>query len=454
MSSVFFTQVVSFTNLAPIQDDVPATTVTIDGNDADNAIDYINGPALGIFTGLGLTTGLVTIDGFESYEFANKSNLVINGLGGDDTFNINNTALPTNFAGTVTVNGDDPSGSDTVIVNGTGAANNVAIRPNGGTSDSAVITGLAQTINVNTAEHLQYVGNGGNDHLTIVSPALTSYTFTPGATEDSGNIDEVDLSGGISMIPITYSTLGTGGSLNFTGAGGDFMSILGTAANDLFNVTNIAGSLAVQLISQASLQPETVPINLPTLFSLGLNGNGGDDTFNVPGNIAIAGGVAVQASGANSVLNFAGDGTSAVTADYGLASIQQTGFSAVSYVGIAVANIAANNNNLTIRGTLGSDVISATPIAAGSATVSLNSSTPSIALAPVINAIGVAVGGFLINLQNKGPISDELIVNGTQGADTIAANSRCSGQCQCLAGGRLLACLGIAAQWPSRQRYV
>ena len=65
------TQTVYFQNLAPVLDNVPAATVTVNATPAANAINYIQGPGGGIFGAA--TTGLVTIDNQESFEFANKT---------------------------------------------------------------------------------------------------------------------------------------------------------------------------------------------------------------------------------------------------------------------------------------------------------------------------------------------------------------------------------------------
>src|SRR5262249_3023631 len=70
------TQTVSFQHLAPVLDNVPATTTTVTGTPTNNAIGYVQGPGGAIFTG---NTGLVTVDNLESYEFNNKTNLVLNG---------------------------------------------------------------------------------------------------------------------------------------------------------------------------------------------------------------------------------------------------------------------------------------------------------------------------------------------------------------------------------------
>ena len=66
----------------------------INGTNADNAINY-TGPGPNSNPQLLLTTGVVTIDAFESYEFANKTHLTINALAGDDVINLNNPTTPT-----------------------------------------------------------------------------------------------------------------------------------------------------------------------------------------------------------------------------------------------------------------------------------------------------------------------------------------------------------------------
>ena len=106
-------QLVYFTDLAPVLDLV-AGPLVVNGTDAANAIDYRVGSVA--------TNGLVSIDNQESIEFSNKTTLTLNGLAGSDEFNLNNPNTPTGLTA-ITVNGGDPTtGSDTVIVNGTAAA--------------------------------------------------------------------------------------------------------------------------------------------------------------------------------------------------------------------------------------------------------------------------------------------------------------------------------------------
>ncbi len=97
-------QVVRFSDLEPVIDLVAGPLLVIATN-ANNAID------VGIFG----VNGLVSVDGFETIEFANKTLLTVDALAGDDVISITPQATP------ITINGNDPSASDRVIVDGTPA---------------------------------------------------------------------------------------------------------------------------------------------------------------------------------------------------------------------------------------------------------------------------------------------------------------------------------------------
>ena len=205
------TQSVFFQNLAPVLDFVPVSNLTVDGTPADNAINY--GP--GVVNPV--ADGLVTIDNFESYEFSNKTNLVINGLAGSDTINLNNPNMPTGLT-SITVNGDDPTGpanlGNTLIANGTTAADAINFTP--AAADGGTIAG-AGPVNITfaTIEQVVINGQGGNDTLTVTTPAAAEeITYTAGARVDSGTVQAG------SLVPLSFTNLGTGGSVTFTKTGG------------------------------------------------------------------------------------------------------------------------------------------------------------------------------------------------------------------------------------------
>jgi len=188
------TQTVFFQNLAPVQDNVPATTATVNATPSNNAINYSQGPGGGIFVG---NTGIVTDDNQESYEFNYKDHLVINALAGSDEINLhyNNTSSPAGATPgglkDITVNGADPTASDTLIVNGiSGVLDNLRYLPTS-VGAGTVINDNAPQPNVlfTGIEHLNLVvqqadGDGVRIDGTIGNDAIE---FLHGATSDSGS---------------------------------------------------------------------------------------------------------------------------------------------------------------------------------------------------------------------------------------------------------------------------
>lgn len=73
--------VIRYTNLEPITDTGAAATLTINGTAGADTVSVTDGPA-------GTTT--VSSPTFESYTFANKTNVTFDGLGGGDTIDFNN----------------------------------------------------------------------------------------------------------------------------------------------------------------------------------------------------------------------------------------------------------------------------------------------------------------------------------------------------------------------------
>ncbi|MDX1386582.1 MAG: hypothetical protein R3257_03255, partial [bacterium] len=153
----------SYTNIEPVIDCTLAVTLTVMGTNADNAVNYTAGP--------GNTcppTGLVSVDGFETIEFGNKTNLIINGNAGSDTFNLNNPATPLGLT-SITIQGQDPTASDTLIINGTlNTMDTIVYTPTLGSPDGGTVTG-AQPVPVTflTTERLIVNGQRGQDTITV-----------------------------------------------------------------------------------------------------------------------------------------------------------------------------------------------------------------------------------------------------------------------------------------------
>ncbi len=104
-------QQVTFTGLEPVIDIVPGP-LTVNGTAASNVINGDAGPNSGSALTGGLASVQVWMDGYESIEFAGKTALTINGLGGHDTIDLNDMSVPDGLDGIVL---DGGSGNDTLI---------------------------------------------------------------------------------------------------------------------------------------------------------------------------------------------------------------------------------------------------------------------------------------------------------------------------------------------------
>ena len=391
---------VSFQNLAPVLDFVPGP-LTVNANNASNAINFAG--------------NVISVDGFETIQILNKTNVTINALAGDDTININN---PTGLSGSVTVNGGDPTASDTVIVNGTAGVDTVNI--GSFTADGATITGLSSTIILTTTEHLIYNGQGGADALTITTPAGgDSISFTPGATANSANIDIRRFAGfgGGLLVPVNYTNIDAGGSLSFADAGGtrlDDLNIYGTAASDQFNVAAATGAVTFTKIANGFTTFAALAITTPGVTDLILYGNDGDDTFNIAAaqpyaSITLDGGNTT----ASDTVNLSG---AAGAIALSLASQTITGYGgSIGLLGVEALNLGATGGaaTLTITGTSGPESLTYIPTSATGGNVA------DAGLNLAVTFSGVA-GAFTIDPLGG---NDTITVVGTNAGETIGVDA-------------------------------
>ena len=158
-------ETVHFLNLAPVFDAVPSPVLIVNASAAANSITYSDGfdTLANFLNGTPVPTwGQVAVDNLEPMEFQNKANLIINGLGGNDTINLNNPFNPTGLTA-IGVSGGQAggvaNGRATVVVSAeTGAragANSIAVSYGLGTpvipgfgsttptTDEATVTGAA-----------------------------------------------------------------------------------------------------------------------------------------------------------------------------------------------------------------------------------------------------------------------------------------------------------------------
>ena len=358
--------------------------------------------------------GLVSVDSFETIEFSNKTTLTINALAGSDTINLNNPNTPTGLTG-ITVNGGDPTGSDTVIVNGTTGTDAVNIAPT--TADAATITGLgADRQRSPRPSTWSTTAWGGNDSLTLTTPVGAGGEFRRRRANRRGQARQpAPGRGGVCSAvvlppgnrrqchdhkharhPRRRAPRLAPPTFNFS----DFFRVLGTGTVQTFADPSFA-------------VPLTLPILTPGVAALALNGLDGDDVFNIPGNHPFPGfgpiaGISVDGGnpGGSDVLNFTGSGAGAVTVNFGGSTVQETGFGLVGYLGVETINAAAGAQDITVVGTDGPDSLTVTPTGANTATIA------------GINLVINTTNTTTLTVDSAGG-SDSLTVNGTQAGETI-----------------------------------
>jgi hypothetical protein len=405
------TQTVTFENIEPVFDIVPAATLNVTATNSDNAINYSQGGAA--------TNGEVTIDNQELIQFSNKTALNLIGLNGSDTFNLNNSSTPTGLT-SITVNGGDPTaGSDTLIVNGTAGADTITYRPNGIDSGSVTVNALP-AISFNTIEDLIVNGRGGGDALTVDSTVIDgTLVLTPGSTFDSGRLDFAVDTASFSLAPaLQFLGLGSGGSFSLLDTGDTFDDFIyrGTDLSDRFTVTH------VNVTTDRIALNNRLPVNISQVLTLTLAGLEGDDVFNLPGNTVVTG-IIVDGGGpsASDIVHLTG-ATGAVTvslADSALSPPTNTVVSGygvpVTLIGVEVANLDANSNALSAVGTSRNDSIIYTP-------TDLNAGTfQEASINTVFNFTGVT-GAFTV-FGGLGLLADTLTIRGSNIRDAFVINA-------------------------------
>ncbi len=404
------TETVSFTNLTPVFDSV-AGPATVLGTSSNDTISYTEGnnPSNVPST----TWGQVSVNNQEAYNFANKTTLTINTGLGTDSVNLNNPHTPTGLTG-ITVNGGNPSAGDTLTVNGTTGSDSINFAPTSLTA--ATITGAGPvTISATGIGQTAINGQGGNDALAIISPGVSQFGFTPGAALDSGSVTMESLLGGGAYMPVSFSNLGTFASLAFADVSGnavDGLNVFGTNSDNQFNLST--GGV-VQIVNPVTLIPFTLPIATPGVAQLNLIGEGGSDTFDVPGNQPFPSGIGLQGTaGGHNTVNFTGDGTAPVTVDLAAGTVDEAGFQPYTLSGIGTVNVNARGAAVTVVDSNADTNLAVTPTGAAAATVQANGTSP------VVNISGAAASGLTVNLTGGGSI---LSVDGATTGQTFTATN-------------------------------
>lgn len=371
------TQTVYFEELEPVIDVVPTVTHTITATPENNAINYTTGPNSGVTNAsnpAGNVTGFVTVDNYESNEFANKTNIVINAGAGSDTINLNNPIIPTGLAN-IDVHGGDPTEGDQLIVNGKPQLlNKINFMPLSPDSGSVISQG-APGVSFDGIEHVKIDAKGFGE-LTYTTSGPSGLSYIPGSAPDAGTVTGYGVAGS-SLPSLQFSGLGGTNSFSFASDSNDRTNVLdfyGTNDSDLFSVDGSANG-ELRVLRQAGL-PVTVPVGTAGIRLLLLHGLDGDDLFNVDRTTPWTDGLVIDGGNpsASDVANLS-DPTAPVTvnvADSSALVVPPVNTTVIGYggtvtlLGVEKVNLkGVAGSSLTVNGTAADDALTFTPTALG-----------------------------------------------------------------------------------------
>ncbi|MCG8648662.1 MAG: hypothetical protein MI861_02455, partial [Pirellulales bacterium] len=387
---------------------------------ADNSINYVEGPNSNdpldpVFAGA--ITGLVTVDAFESLEFANFETLNIDAGAGNDHINLNHeNATPPAELTAINIDGGDPSASDTLVVNSTpGSVEAFRLAPTAQGAGQITST-LAPNppVNYTAIEHIDLVlqandveggdldGTIGNDHIEV-TPSAGGVQVVFSGLMDTNNATG---NGPFSLPEVTFHNVNRniGIGINENVAGGtDTINYNGTSSNDEITINGELVDSVQVLRAGSGSDTSTTQVNLI--------GGDGSDVFNVTPSdrtsIAIRGG---QPDSGSDVLNFNGTG-GAITVNLDLRTITEAGLLPVSYDGAETVNIDGNAD-VTVIGGAADDIFDVTPATAGNDGSFTHNGSNGVAF-NYTNATTITFSG--------GGGTDSLNVLGDAGVDTVTS---------------------------------
>ncbi len=400
--------VIDFAGLEPVVDLVPGNLL-VQGTNADNAINYTATAG----------NGWVTIDGQELIMFSNKVVLGIVGGAGDDVINLRSSAPPVGLT-SILIGGSDSTIGDTVVINGTGAADTIGVDVTG--ASTAQLTGVLDvpTVGVSGVELLIINGQGGDDTLDVTATGSELVTVTPGDTVDSGDV-QID-----SRLPLEFRELGSGGELRVTGTQASTqLRAMGTAGSDTIGVGLIAGNPTISVNAQ-------VPIITTDITSYILSGLSDTDTFNVTPLDGISMRVEGGDSGAGDKLNVARDVAgsteialafdNAATTSLGQQVVAQTGMGRILHTGIEQLALNATGGDVVVSGTRFDDTLTVTPQSADSTIIASDRVGTEYMLRRV-NELTITGGAAGSGGSPNGGVADQVLYVGTNAKELIRVDS-------------------------------
>ena len=215
---------ITYSNLSPIDDSLNVVDMTFNARPVADEIAIENGTISG-FTAGRISSANGT---FELLDFANKTNVTVNSLGGADTIDLVATTRPTGLNG-LTLNGG--SAGDTVNVTRTVSPVSYVVNGDGG-NDTINVTGAGLA----AGSAVAFNGNDDDDTFNVTSSADVAVPVDGGTGSDTLKLDGEAL---------TYAFTTVAGTTTFTTAGRQPVTTVQVelldVSNGTFTVTNTVG---------------------------------------------------------------------------------------------------------------------------------------------------------------------------------------------------------------------
>ena len=336
---------ITYSNLSPIDDTLSVTTFTFNASGSADTVEIEDSPNAG-------RSRIRSANGsFELLDYANKTNITVNGAGGGDTLNLTMTA-PAPGQSTLTVGGG--ASSDTInvtttvvptTVNGDDAGDTININ---GSSSALTANGNdgADTVNVNDTGAGSTVvvnGNDGGDTLNVFDTGSGS-TLTVNGNNDADTVNVngtgsgVTVNGGDGGDAVNVSGTGSGTSLTVNGnADADTVNVTGNGAGSSLTVNGDGGNDRINVTGAGLAAGSTVQFN----------GNADDDTFDVTSSPNVA--IPVDGGAGSDILKVNGQTlTYAFSTVAGVTSFTTAGRQPVTSVLVELLDV--RNGTFTVAG--------------------------------------------------------------------------------------------------------
>jgi len=289
---------VNYTNVESLNDLTNTANFTFNGTNAAETINIVDGPVV-----LGIPTTQINSgvsNAFPTFNFANRTNLVINGQNGADTITLNLVNSGASLA-TIGLHGEDAT--NTGDDNAADIINVVSTRPNvvltatgGGGGDTFNITGSG----LGAGSTNSFSGQNGDDSFNLSPPSSTATVNLDGGAHATA--DTLTATGGNFTNIVHNATSASGGNITYDGAALNFTALevindLSVAANYTFNAPATSDTINVVdgpvVLANQTIQINSgagatfTAVNVANRGNLTINGQNGADTMTL--NLVAAG---------------------------------------------------------------------------------------------------------------------------------------------------------------------